>query len=107
MPKNDISVQYHYQQYGTDSSGINFGGNIFESYNTRISDYNHQIGQGDLVKQNLVIVQLSYLVAALTNTKIFIRYNHLDSKPFNGLANNSKVFNIGISSRLWQDQQDY
>ncbi len=50
---------------------------MFESYNTRITDYNHQIGQGDLVKQNLVIVQLSYLISALTNTKLFIRYNYL------------------------------
>ena len=80
---------------------------MFESYNTKITDYNHQIGQGNLIKQNLVIVQLSYLLAALTNTKVFIRYNYLNSKSFDGLINNSKVFNIGISSRLWQDQQDY
>lgn len=103
----DFSVQYHYQQYGIDSSGINFGSNMFESYNTKITDYNHQIGQGNLIKQNLVIVQLSYLLAALTNTKVFIRYNYLNSKSFDGLINNSKFFNIGISSRLWQDQQDY
>ena len=74
----DFSVQYHFQQYGIDSSGINFGSNMFESYNTKITDYNHQIGQGNLVKQNLVIVQLSYLFAALTNTKIFIRYNYIE-----------------------------
>jgi hypothetical protein len=80
---------------------------MFESYNSKITDYNHKIGQGNLVKQNLVIVQLSYLLAALTNTKVFIRYNYLNSKPLDGLINSSNVFNIGISSRLWQDQQDY
>ena len=103
----DFSVQYHFQKYGLDSANVNFGGNMFEPYIDRAGDYNQQIGQGNLVNQHLVIVQFSYMISALTNTKFFIRLNSLNSKSINEDINNNQVFNVGISSSLWQDQQDY
>ena len=103
----DFSVQYHFQKYGIDSANLNFGGNMFESYVDRTGDYYQKIGQGNLINQHLLIVQLSYMVSALTNTKVFVRLNSLNSKDLNELTKANKVFNFGISSRLWQDQQDY
>ena len=103
----DFSVQYHFQKYGIDSANINFGGNMFEPYINRNGNYNQKIGQGNLVNQHLIIVQFSYMISALTNTKVFFRLNSLNSKDINSVANNNQVFNIGISSRLWQYQQDY
>jgi len=103
----DFSVQYHFQKYGIDSGNINFGGNMFEPYINRNGNYNHKIGQGNLVNQHIFIAQFSYMISALTNTKVFFRLNSLKSKDFNDIANTNQVFNIGISSRLWQYQQDY
>ena len=80
---------------------------MFESYVDRTGDYYQKIGQGNLINQHLLIVQLSYMVSALTNTKVFLRLNSLNSKDLNELTKDNKVFNFGISSRLWQDQQDY
>ena len=103
----DFSVQYHFQKYGIDSANINFGGSMFEPYINRYGNYNQKIGQGNLVNQHLFIVQFSYMISALTNTKVFFRLNSLKSKDINDIANTNQVFNIGISSRLWQYQQDY
>ena len=103
----DFSLQYHFQKYGIDSANINFGGNMFKSYINRNGNYNLKIGQGNLVNQHLVILQFSYMVSALTNTKVFFRINSLNSKDVNGNANNNQGFNIGLSSSLWQYQQDY
>ena len=45
---------------------------MFESYINKITDYNQKIGQGNLINQNLFILQFSYMISALTNTKVFL-----------------------------------
>ncbi|MFA0962541.1 capsule assembly Wzi family protein [Roseivirga sp. BDSF3-8] len=32
--------------YGTDTTGVNYGGDVFKNYNTREQEYGNQIGQG-------------------------------------------------------------
>ena len=71
----DFSVQYHFQKYGIDSANINFGGNMFEPYINRNGNYNQKIGQGNLVNQHIFIAQFSYMISALTNTKVFFSLN--------------------------------
>ena len=103
----DFSFQYHNQLFGIDSSGINFGGNMFNSYVDRNGNYDQYTSQGNLVNQNIFITQLSYLLFPLTNTKLYLQLNIKRSKDINGISNNYNLLNFGLSSRLWQNQKDY
>ena len=103
----DFSFHYHNQLFGIDSSGINFGGNMFNSYVDRNGDYGQFTGQGNLVRQNIFITQFSYLIMPLTNTKLYIQLNVRRTKDINGLSEDYNMVNFGVSSRLWQNQKDY
>ena len=103
----DLSFQFHSQLFGLDSSGINFGGNMFNSYVNRNGDMGQFIGQGNLIRQNIFIFQLSYLLASQTNTKIFVQYNYRQTHQDRNTSNNITQLNLGISSRLWQNLEDY
>ena len=103
----DISLQDHFQLFGLDSAGINFGGNMFNSYVDRNGERRQFTGQGNLIRQNIFIFQFSYLLAFQTNTKAFFRFNYRNTHQEGNLPNNFILFNLGISSRLWQNLQDY
>ena len=103
----DFSFQYHNQLFGIDSSGINFGGNMFNSYVDRNGDYAQFTGQGNLVSQNIFITQFSYLLVPLTNTKLFIQLNIRRAKDIIGLSKDNNMVNFGLISSLWQNQKDY
>ena len=103
----DFSFQYHNQLFGIDSSGINFGGNMFNSYVDRNGDYAQYTGQGNLVRQNIFIAQFSYLIVPSTNTKLYLQLNIRRSKDINDFPKDYNMVNFGVSSRLWQNQKDY
>ena len=58
----DLQGQMIYANYGTDPFGMNYGKNIFLSYDTRVQDYGNFIGQG--IKTNLFFTEakVSYLI---------------------------------------------
>ena len=61
----DFLFQYHFQQYGQDINGENYGGNIFSSYNDRFSNNTvngHFIGQGEKANQQILNVRLSWML---------------------------------------------
>lgn len=85
-------VQYRYKwivvsnktvigNYGSDTAGLNYGGNMFESYRKRAQDYHNFIGQGlnnelfynktsieiVLMKQNNLRFELAYTLRNITN----------------------------------------
>ena len=51
-----------YANYGEDPAGLNYGKNIFLSYETRVQDYGVSTGQG--IKTNLFFTEakVSYLI---------------------------------------------
>jgi hypothetical protein len=103
----DFSFQYHNQLFGIDSSGINFGGNMFNSYVDRNGDSAQFIGQGNLVRQNIFLAQFSYLIVPSTNTKLYFQFNIRRSKDINDFPKDYNMVNFGVSSRLWQNRKDY
>jgi hypothetical protein len=55
-----ITGQIIHYIHGLDSAGVNFGGNIFENYNTRTSDYGFTVGGGDEATCNIINGVVSY-----------------------------------------------
>ncbi|MFW0714251.1 gliding motility protein RemB [Pedobacter sp. N23S346] len=58
----DFQGQMIYANYGADPAGLNYGKNIFLSYETRVQDYGVNTGQG--IKTNLFFTEakVSYLI---------------------------------------------
>lgn len=58
----DFQGQMIYANYGADPAGLNYGKNIFLSYETRVQDYGVSTGQG--IKTNLFFTEakVSYLI---------------------------------------------
>ncbi|UKT63267.1 gliding motility protein RemB [Pedobacter mucosus] len=58
----DFQGQMIYANYGADPAGLNYGKNIFLSYETRVQDYGVKTGQG--IKTNLFFTEAkaSYLI---------------------------------------------
>ena len=98
--------QITYAKYGLDSAGINYGKNIFESYNTRAEDFNNHIGQG--LKTTLTNVQGT--VAYLLNPKYNLR---IEAGITARRESNSKwtknefIYQIGLRSSFRQLYYDF
>jgi hypothetical protein len=59
-PKWNITGRIVYYKHGRDSSGVNYGGNVMESYTTRPGDYGFFIGSGNEEKVLNAALQVSY-----------------------------------------------
>jgi len=64
------SLKMNFAMYGLDTAGMDFGKNIFITYDHRVSEYGNKIGQG--LKTNLTVadVSVSYLLNRRTNMRI-------------------------------------
>ncbi len=65
-----LSTQFNYAIYGADSGGLNYGGDIFKSYDTRVSDYGNYTTQG--VKTHLWYLdcRVAYMLNPLLNLRV-------------------------------------
>ncbi|MFK8039138.1 MAG: hypothetical protein AB8B74_12660 [Crocinitomicaceae bacterium] len=98
--KHQFTAHFFYSMYGSDSSDISYGQNIFESYSDRLGNYNHKIGQGE--KHNVFITSLyyEYPIKHIPNLFLTARYRiRLATKEQYFDQNHS--FEIGIRSRIW------
>ena len=95
---------YAYIQHGANTFG-NYGGDMFTSYTTRLSEYNHITLQGDLTKEHYFSALISYQLIAKSNTSLFtkviFRINNQQ------LINNNLLVSFGIKSNLWNTYLDY
>jgi hypothetical protein len=93
-------------QYGLDSAGINYGKNIFLSYNTRAEDFGNHIGQG--LKTNLLNAQGT--VAFLLNPKYNLRLEcsvTARQEKNDQWKNKELIFQIGLRSSFRQLYYDF
>jgi hypothetical protein len=95
----DARAIYYYQ--GLDSAGIDFGGNPFELYQNRTSNFGYFVGTGRKVKCLNASLTLSYEL----KENLFIDGNLLFRK-YTGLAN-SNSFNIGIRWNAARREYNY
>ena len=87
----------HFVQ-GLDSAGVNMGGNIFNSYNTRTRNYGYFIGSGIPVNSTAATINLSYEL--FENGYFDISATHR-SYNVSGQANSSVTFyNVGFRLNL-------
>jgi hypothetical protein len=100
-PKWYITAKAIYYYQGLDSGGTNFGGNPFDLYTTRTSNFGYYVGGGDKVK----CLNASMLWSYEIKENLFIEGSLLYRK-YTGLSNIS-VFNIGIRWNSARREYDY
>lgn len=71
-----IDYQFLYSIYGDDPPGMNYGKDIYLSYNTRVQDYDNYVGQG--IKTTLIYndIKISYLINPAYNLNFSIGYTN-------------------------------
>lgn len=80
---------------GTDTAGINYGGNIFLDYNTYASAYGNTIAQGVQEKILLNDCMLSWYFWHNTSIDLRLIYRTVDS-PLEVNNRNELYYSIGI-----------
>ena len=58
-------------QKGFDDGDVNYGGDIYKSYDTRIKDYGNEVGQGAKATILNSDLQVAYLINPTTDLKVF------------------------------------
>ena len=71
-----INYQFLYSIYGDDPPGMNYGKDIYLSYNTRVQEYDNHIGQG--IETTLIYndINISYLINPAYNLNFCIGYTN-------------------------------
>jgi len=100
-PKWYINVRGIYYYKGLDSAGIDFGGNPFELYTNRTSNYGYFVGGGRKVKCLNATFQVSYEL----KENLFIDGGYLFRK-FTGLAD-SNTLSLGIRWNAARREYNY
>lgn len=95
LPRVTINNTFMLAQYGTDSAGTNFGGNIFNDYNTYQSAYGNFIGQGIANKLLLNDVVVSWQFWHNAYLDLRCTYRKLDS-DVDVDDSNELFFSIGV-----------
>ncbi len=100
-----IMNKFIYAQFGTDTAGINFGGDIYQDYTTRNGDFGHFLLQGQF---NTLIdneVRIEYMISGKMNTFAFVTYIHRKSNGMNRQI--SDYIFAGIKTGIFRSYYDY
>ena len=90
-----------YAKKGLDPEGQNYGGDIFKSYNVRVSDYGNKIGQGLATDLYYGEAKVAYVLNPKYNLRIEL--GGIFRKESNAVSStNTGLFTIGLRSTFRQ-----
>lgn len=102
----DFQGQAMYSRYGLDPEGMNYGGDIFKSYDTRSVQYGSHVGQGIGTDLYYAKGQVSYLLNPKYNLRIEVAGTL--RKESNALGtNNTSLFTLGLRSTFRNIYHDF
>lgn len=71
-----FEAKYEYLVYGRDTTGSNYGGDIFKLYQTRTQDYDNKVGGGDSNIITYTDLTASYMINPKSNMNISFGISH-------------------------------
>ena len=96
---------------GFDSNSLNYGGDIYQSYDTRIADTGIDFLQGNNTNIFIGDLQAGYVVNPATNTKLFAGFTYRKLNPAQTTAEtpNSATawFTVGLKADVFNWYFDY
>jgi len=97
LKKFDFSAEAMYARTGLDPQGLNYGGDIFKSYDVRVSEYGNKIGQGLGTDLYYGEAKVAYILNPKYNLRIEL--GGIFRKESNALSvTNTGLFTLGLRS---------
>lgn len=106
LPKWNVYARTMYYYKGLDSGLVNFGGNIFENYNTRSSEEGFKVGSGDKYTCLNSLLSVSYE----WKHNLFLDFSILNrqAKQSSQLEKiHSTTFSFGVRLNAFRKEYDY
>jgi hypothetical protein len=94
------------QGVDTSFTSANFGGNIFKSNETRVSDYDNELIQGIDQKLSVISLEVSYMVWQNVFLDFSVFYRDQDSE-YEPLSRKSMLYFLGMRYNLSRVKYDY
>ena len=103
-------VQFNYSWRGLDRDGENLGSDIYQSYETRESDYGNKMLQGVSSRVYFISMSYSFLLNPSWNTyleaEIQFRNQEIDEGVQSGFYGNSNYSWLALKTRLFNQHFD-
>ena len=90
---------------GMDTANANFGGNIFRSYLSRLSDEGYKVGSGDKATCTNALLTVSYEFRQ--NLFIEAGFQQRNYRLASGYTDNSRSFFAAIRLNIWKRDYDF
>jgi len=106
-----LDTKIIYGKKGYDSVDANWGGNIYETYQTRENNYGNEIAQGNTGTLFFANIKGGFIVNPATNLKLFVDFTYrdfdiLEETPY--LKNSSgAIVSFGIRTDLFNTYYDF
>jgi hypothetical protein len=101
-----VHINANYSHYGLDSAALDFGKNIYKSYNSRIADYGNYTGQGLKTSFKYLESSITYLLNPKNNLRIELR--RISRVETNAVKEDrTSCFSIGLRSSFLNTYHDY
>ena len=108
VPKLNVQAKLIYYEQGLDSSGVNFGNNVFENYNTRPRDYGFFVGSGIPAKCVNASAFISYELLDNFFIDFSAQYRTYKKEDIGGTTTQSStMYTIGVRLNTTRRQYDY
>lgn len=102
----DLESVLFFTKYGEDINGLNYGGNILKSYETRIDNYGNTIAQGNKQTIRQLKLELSYQLFHNCFIDFDYLYRHESFQTAN-LSNRTNYAGIGFRLNIARQRLDY
>lgn len=94
-----------------EGSDVSYGGDIYRSYNNRVSDTGNSVAQGNTTNIFIGDLQAGYILNPATNLQIFTGFNYRSFTPSQSgnvvKEDNTTWFTVGIKSNLFNWYFDF
>ena len=101
-----FNYQFIYSIYGEDPEGMNYGKDIYKSYDDRVQDYDNYVGQGIETKLLYHNISASWLINPAYNLNITIGYINRNLKT-NTNTHTTNYFYLGLKTSIGNNYYDF
>ena len=106
LPRLRAGVKFTYADYGADSSGSNWGGNIFKSYQDYEQKLGNEVGQGVSTQLEMVQGWVNYQLRHNLFLELDVRYRGLTSE-IEERSNDNFYYGAALRLNLAKNQWEF
>ncbi|MGD9992749.1 MAG: hypothetical protein AB7S69_05575 [Salinivirgaceae bacterium] len=101
-----VEGRFSHARHGSDTAGMNYGNDIYNSYDTRAKEYDNYLGQAQTINLSYASLMLAYLVNPRTNLNVYVAYTRRNEQ-INSISNKQSLITFGIRTSLQNFYYDF